>query len=181
MTTTQMSRRAFTGLAGGALATLGLAACSAGGGAGGSKDPLKFWNMQWGATSFAPLDRKITESYSPKGGLPRAVYQSVAWQAFTQTFSTAIAAHNGPAVSSGSGTARTQNSSRASAPGSTGLSATCARRTQQHGQPCLMTKRSACTPEILKQVGDVKNVPCGQRPHPNKCGYAPGYASMPES
>ncbi len=105
MTTTQMSRRAFATMAGGALTALGLAACSTGGGSGsGSKGPIKFWNMQWGATAFQSLDRRITEAYKPKGDLPRAVYQSVAWQAFTQTFSTAIAANTGPAVSSGSGT-----------------------------------------------------------------------------
>jgi multiple sugar transport system substrate-binding protein len=101
--TTQISRRAFAALAGGAITTLGLAACSTGGGSG-SSSKLKFWNMQWGATTFAPLDRKITESYSPKGSLPGATYQSVSWQAFTQTFATAIAANTGPAVSSGSGT-----------------------------------------------------------------------------
>lgn len=104
MTTTQMSRRAFATMAGGALTALGLAACSTGAGGGGSKGPIKFWNMQWGATAFQSLDRKITEAYKPKGDLPRAAYQSVAWQAFTQTFSTAIAANTGPAVSSGSGT-----------------------------------------------------------------------------
>ena len=103
MTTMQVSRRAFATMAGGALATLGLAACSTGGGSG-SKGPIKFWNMQWGATSFQSLDARITEAYKPKGDLPPAKYQSVAWQAFTQTFSTAIAAGNGPAVSSGSGT-----------------------------------------------------------------------------
>jgi multiple sugar transport system substrate-binding protein len=104
MTTTQMSRRAFATMAGGALTALGLAACSTGGAGSGPKGPIKFWNMQWGATAFQSLDRRITEAYKPKGGLPRAVYQSVAWQAFTQTFSTAIAANTGPAVSSGSGT-----------------------------------------------------------------------------
>ena len=102
MTTTQMSRRAFATLAGGSLAALGLTACTAG--AGGSSGPLKFWNMQWGATAFAPLDQKITQAYEPKGSLPSATYQSVSWQAFNQTFATALAANNGPAVSSGSGT-----------------------------------------------------------------------------
>jgi multiple sugar transport system substrate-binding protein len=103
--TTDMSRRAFAAMAGGALATLGLAACSTGGGAGGrASGPIKFWNMQWGATAFAPLDRSITQAYRPKGGLPAAAYQSVSWQAFTQTFATALAAKTGPAVSSGSGT-----------------------------------------------------------------------------
>ena len=60
MTTTQMSRRAFATMAGGALTALGLAACSTGGGSGsGSKGPLKFWNMQWGATAFQSLVRQL--------------------------------------------------------------------------------------------------------------------------
>ncbi|RIX26390.1 ABC transporter substrate-binding protein [Amnibacterium setariae] len=101
-TTTQISRRAFAALAGSAFATLGLAACSSGG--GGASGPIKFWNMPWGAPAFATLDKKITEAYKPSGKLPDAVYQSVQWQAFTQTFSTAVASNTGPAVSSGSGT-----------------------------------------------------------------------------
>ena len=106
MATKEFSRRTFATLAGGAMASLALAACSTGGagGGGGSKGPIKFWNMPWGATSFAQLDRKITLAYKPKGSLPPATYQSIAWQSFTQTFSTAVAANTGPAVSSGSGT-----------------------------------------------------------------------------
>ncbi|MBW4043327.1 MAG: extracellular solute-binding protein [Acidobacteria bacterium] len=103
MTTTGFSRRAFAGLGVGAVATLGLAACSAAG-AAGSKGPIKFWNMPWGAPAFAALDQKLTSAYKPKGSLPSATYRSVQWQAFTQTFSTAIASNTGPAVSSGSGT-----------------------------------------------------------------------------
>jgi multiple sugar transport system substrate-binding protein len=102
-TTTQLSRRAFAAVAGSALASVGLAACSSGAG-GGPSGPIKFWNMPWGAPAFATLDAKITQAYKPAGSLPKAVYRSVAWQAFTQTFSTAVASNTGPAVSSGSGT-----------------------------------------------------------------------------
>lgn len=107
MTTTQISRRAFAAIAGGAFATLGLAACSTGGGggaAGGAKGPIKFWNMPWGASEFPKIDQQITTAYKPKSGLPSATYQSVQWQAFNQTFATAVAANTGPAVSSGGGT-----------------------------------------------------------------------------
>jgi multiple sugar transport system substrate-binding protein len=87
----------------GAIAAMGLAACSSPGGAG-AKGPLKFWNMPWGAPAFTTLDQKITGAYKPKGTLPAATYRSVQWQAFNQTFATAIAANTGPAVSSGGGT-----------------------------------------------------------------------------
>ena len=102
MTTTEISRRAFAGLGAGTLAALGLAACSATG--SGPSGPIKFWNMPWGAPAFATLDQKITAAYKPSGSLPSATYRSVQWQAFTQTFSTAVASNTGPAVSSGSGT-----------------------------------------------------------------------------
>ncbi|MFD1719952.1 ABC transporter substrate-binding protein [Amnibacterium endophyticum] len=106
MTTTRISRRGFLGASGGALAALALAGCSTGGGSssGGGSGPIKFWNMQWGSTAFIAKDREITTAYEPKDGLPPAAYQSIAWQSFTQAFSTAIAANTGPAVSSGSGT-----------------------------------------------------------------------------
>ena len=102
-TTTRISRRAFAALVGGSAATLGLAACTSGAG-GGASGPIKFWNMPWGAPAFATLDKRITLAYEPAKGLPAATYQSVQWQAFTQTFATAIASGTGPAVSSGSGT-----------------------------------------------------------------------------
>jgi multiple sugar transport system substrate-binding protein len=102
MADNSISRRAFAGLGVGAVAALGLAACSSAG--GGSKGPIKFWNMPWGAPAFATLDTKLTRAYKPSGSLPSATYRSVQWQAFTQTFSTAVASNTGPAVSSGSGT-----------------------------------------------------------------------------
>jgi multiple sugar transport system substrate-binding protein len=100
------SRRAFLSLAGGAAATLGLGACSAqtGSGSSGSSGVLKFWNMPWGGSAFNPLDRKITEAYEPSSGLPKAVYQSVPWNGFPQTFAGAVSSNTGPAVSSGGGT-----------------------------------------------------------------------------
>ena len=105
MSGTEISRRAFAGVGVGAIAALGLAACSSSkGSGGGSSGPLKFWNMPWGAPAFTTLDKKITADYKPKGGLPAATYQQVQWQAFNQTFATAIAANTGPAVSSGGGT-----------------------------------------------------------------------------
>ncbi|MGT2426298.1 ABC transporter substrate-binding protein [Amnibacterium kyonggiense] len=100
-----ISRRTFAGVGLGAVAALGLAACSSSGGAGGgSKGPLKFWNMPWGSPEFTTLDQQITQAYKPKSGLPAAQYRSVQWANFTQTFSTAVASNTGPAVSSGGGT-----------------------------------------------------------------------------
>jgi multiple sugar transport system substrate-binding protein len=98
------SRRGFLGVAGGVSLAAVLAACSAGGGSGGSGGTMKFWNMPWGQTAFNPLDKKITQAYKPKGGLPDVTYQTVQWANFNQTFSSAIASKTGPAVSSGGGT-----------------------------------------------------------------------------
>lgn len=104
------TRRGFLGVGAGAAATTLLAACSSGGGksssgsGGGGGKPLKFWNMPWGLTSFLTVDKQIVSGYKPKSGLPPVTYQQIQWANFTQTFSTAIAANNGPAVSSGGGT-----------------------------------------------------------------------------
>jgi multiple sugar transport system substrate-binding protein len=102
------TRRGFLGVGTGAAATAFLAACSSGGGSkggsGGSSKPLKFWNMPWGLQTFLAEDKRIVTSYKPKSGLPSATYQQIQWANFTQTFSTAVAANNGPAVSSGGGT-----------------------------------------------------------------------------
>jgi multiple sugar transport system substrate-binding protein len=96
-----ISRRGLITGAGGLGVLAALAACSSG---GSSEKPIKFWNMPWGAVSFAPTDKKITLAYKPADGLPRATYQSVQWANFTSTFASAVASNTGPAVSSGSGT-----------------------------------------------------------------------------
>ncbi len=46
----------------------------------------------------------ISAAYKPASGFGKVSYQQVQWANFTQTFSTAVAANNGPAVSSGGGT-----------------------------------------------------------------------------
>jgi len=104
-----LSRRTFMQL--GAAAVAGpavLAGCSksssSGGTGGGSTEPLKFWNMPWGQTTFNPLDQKITEAYKPGEGLPPMTYQTIQWANFTQTFASAVASRTNPAVSSGGGT-----------------------------------------------------------------------------
>ena len=100
------TRRGFMGLAGGVGVGALLAACSGGGGSsssGGSKSTIKFWNQPWGGTTFNPLDKKITLKYKGSDG-GGASYQEIQWANFTQTYSTAVAANTGPAVSSGGGT-----------------------------------------------------------------------------
>jgi len=104
------SRRSFLQLSAAAVAApAAFAACSndggggGAGGSGGSTEPLKFWNMPWGQTTFNPLDEKITKAYQPAEGLPPVTYQVIQWANFTQTFASAIASNTGPAVSSGGG------------------------------------------------------------------------------
>jgi multiple sugar transport system substrate-binding protein len=89
-------------MAGGALASVGLAACSSTPGSGGST--IQFWNMPWGGTSFNPLDQKITQAYKPKSGLPAVKYQAIAWSNFVARFASATASRTNPALSSGGGT-----------------------------------------------------------------------------
>lgn len=67
-------------------------------------DQLKFWNMPWGETEFTSLDRQITHGYEPKTETPPVTYQVIQWANFLQTFTSAVASHTGPAVSSGGGT-----------------------------------------------------------------------------
>ena len=108
--TSGLSRRSFLGLSAAAIAgpTL-LAGCGGGGaggggGGGGSTEPLKFWNMPWGQTTFNPLDEKITKAYAPAEGMPPVTYQVIQWANFNQTFASAVASRTNPAVSSGGGT-----------------------------------------------------------------------------
>jgi len=102
------TRRTFIGVAGGVAASTLLAACSRGGGntggGGGGGKALKFWNMPWGGTTFAPTDKKIATGWKGADGITSVTYQNVPWANFTQTFSSAVASNTGPAVSSGGGT-----------------------------------------------------------------------------
>jgi multiple sugar transport system substrate-binding protein len=102
-----MSRRGFLGFAAAAAAVPALAACNASGsnnsgGKGGSSDPIKFWDMPWGASAYNDLAKKITEAYVPPEGLSKATYQIIPWNNFYQTYASAIASGTGPAVSTGS-------------------------------------------------------------------------------
>jgi multiple sugar transport system substrate-binding protein len=106
-----LTRRSFLQLSAAAVAAPAvLAGCGGGGdaggagGGGGGGEPLKFWNMPWGQTTFNPLDQKITEAYEPEAGMPDVTYQVIQWANFTQTFASAVASKTNPAVSSGGGT-----------------------------------------------------------------------------
>ncbi len=104
-----MSRRGFLGLAGAAIAVPALAACNVSGSsnqsgsAGGAGGELKFWDMPWSTPQYNELAKKIVESYTPPQGFGKATYQTIQWNSFYQTFSSAIASKTGPAVSSGAG------------------------------------------------------------------------------
>lgn len=94
------------GLGAAALASPALAACgksSSSGSGSSSGGTLKFWDMPWGTTTYNPAASKLTTSYKPASGLPKASYQEIQWANFTQTFSSAIASKVGPAVSTGGG------------------------------------------------------------------------------
>ncbi|GAB3397749.1 extracellular solute-binding protein [Humibacter soli] len=98
------SRRGFLGLAGGAAAVAALAACSSGGSGGsGSGGHVTFWDMPWGTAAYNVAAKNLTEAYKPTGKNLPMHYQTIQWNGFTQTFSSAIASNTGPAVSTGGG------------------------------------------------------------------------------
>ena len=103
----RMSRRGFLGLAGAALAVPALAACNVSGSSnqsgssGGAAGELLGHAL--GYTAYSELGKKIVESYTPPQGFGKATYQTIQWNGFYQTFSSAIASKTGPAVSSGAG------------------------------------------------------------------------------
>ena len=109
MTGSTFSRRGFLGLAAAATAAPLLAACNvsgssnSGGSSGDASGELKFWDMPWGTPQYNEGAKKIVEGYTPAEGFGKASYQTIQWNGFYQTFSSAIASKTGPAVSSGAG------------------------------------------------------------------------------
>ena len=106
-----LSRRSFLALSAAAIAAPAawpaarpVAAAAVAAVVAAAREPLKFWNMPWGQTTFNPLDEKITKAYKPAEGLPPVTYQVIQWANFTQTFASAVASQTNPAVSSGGGT-----------------------------------------------------------------------------
>ncbi len=99
------TRRGFLGAAGAAAILPLLAACApgtTGGGTVGGDTVLKFWDMPWGAPEYSATAAKIVEGYA-ETGMPTWTYQTIQWNNFYQTFSSAIASNTGPAVSGGGG------------------------------------------------------------------------------
>lgn len=64
---------------------------------------MPFWDMPWGSPGQDYIDagKSITKSFSPAGDFPGATYQSIPWNNWLQTFSSAVAAGTGPAISTG--------------------------------------------------------------------------------
>lgn len=100
------SRRGFLTVAGGAAAVAALAACAPAAGTGAGADlsttTLKFWDMPWGAPLYSETAGSIVEAYVADN-MPKWSYQTIQWNNFYQTFSSAIASNTGPAVSGGGG------------------------------------------------------------------------------
>ncbi|MCU1531519.1 MAG: transporter substrate-binding protein [Arthrobacter sp.] len=99
------SRRGFLGFAAAAASAPLLAACGGGSAtqAGGGSGVLKFWDMPWATPAYNEAAKKIAEGYAPASGNLKASYQTIQWNNFYQTFSSAIASKTGPAVSTGGG------------------------------------------------------------------------------
>ena len=97
------TRRGFLGAAAAAAVLPLLAACTGGGGGGSSSGTVKFWDMPWGPPAYNQAAQKLTAAYAPASGDLKASYQTIQWNNFYQTFSSAIASKTGPAVSTGGG------------------------------------------------------------------------------
>ena len=105
VTSTAFSRRGFLGFAAAAASAPLLAACGGGSAsqAGGGSGVVKFWDMPWATPAYNDAAKKIAEGYAPASGNLKASYQTIQWNNFYQTFSSAIASKTGPAVSTGGG------------------------------------------------------------------------------
>jgi multiple sugar transport system substrate-binding protein len=105
VTTTAFSRRGFLGFAAAAASAPLLAACGGGSASqsGGGSGVIKFWDMPWATPAYNDAAKKIAEGYAPASGNLKASYQTIQWNNFYQTFSSAIASKTGPAVSTGGG------------------------------------------------------------------------------
>lgn len=99
---TTFSRRGFLGLAAAAAALPALAACG-GGSASKGGDAIKFWDMPWGPPAYDAASKAIVEGYTPASGHLKVSHQTIQWNNFYQTFSSAVASNTGPAVSTGGG------------------------------------------------------------------------------
>ncbi len=99
------SRRGFLGLTAAAASVPLLAACGGGSASqgGGATGEIKFWDMPWGTPAYNDAAKVIVENYAPSGQNGKASYQTIQWNNFYQTFSSAIASKTGPAVSTGGG------------------------------------------------------------------------------
>ncbi len=105
VTSTAFSRRGFLGFAAAAASAPLLAACGGGSASqsGGGSGAIKFWDMPWATPAYNDAAKKIAEGYAPASGNLKASYQTIQWNNFYQTFSSAIASKTGPAVSTGGG------------------------------------------------------------------------------
>lgn len=94
------SRRSLLGSAAGMSMAGLLAACSGGNGGssgGGAGGEVVFWDTPWGAAAYADRAAEIAKGYK-KGAV---TYQSIPWQNWFQTFSSAVLSRSGPSVSTG--------------------------------------------------------------------------------
>ncbi len=95
MTRTSIGRRGFLGGAAALGAMTSIRPVMA------QDSALKFWDMIWGPSGYIETAEGITDSYQPAAGMLPADYQSVPWNNWYQTFTSAAASGTTPAVSTG--------------------------------------------------------------------------------
>lgn len=69
----------------------------------GEKVSLEFWDMTWGPAEYISTAEGLVQKFNESQDKIEVTYQSVPWDNFYQTFTTAIASGSGPDVSTGAG------------------------------------------------------------------------------
>jgi len=71
--------------------------------ASSDKIKLEFWDMVWGPAEYISEGEALTKKFNEEHDNIEVTYQSLPWDNFYQTFTTAIASNSAPDVSTGSG------------------------------------------------------------------------------
>lgn len=64
---------------------------------------LEFWDMTWGPAEYISTAEGLVQKFNDSQDEIEVTYQSIPWDNFYQTFTTAIASESAPDVSTGSG------------------------------------------------------------------------------
>ncbi len=67
------------------------------------KVELMFWDMVWGPPEYVETAERLVEEFNEENSSITVTYQSIPWEGFYETFTTAVASGTAPDVSTGAG------------------------------------------------------------------------------